>query len=97
MEPRPGDPAPELYAFYAADKDGLSVTSYDARFAKVLALEDFERFVFVLSVLEGHSDRSCAILLGTSLQEIRETRIRAIDHAAGFDTERIIRASHSTT
>ena len=29
----------------------------------VLSLEDFERFVFVISVLERYSDRDCAVLL----------------------------------
>jgi len=83
MQPRPGEPAPGICAFYAGDKDGLSGKGmYDGRFAKVLALEDFERFVFVLSVLEGYPDHSCAILLGTSRQEIGATRVRALDHAA---------------
>ena len=37
----------------------------------VLALDDFERFVFVTSVLERYSDRDCALLLGCSILEIR--------------------------
>ena len=43
----------------------------------VLALEDFERFVFVISVLEGYSNRDCAVLLGCSLLEVRQARTRA--------------------
>jgi hypothetical protein len=35
-------------------------------FASVLELEDFERFVYVLSVLERYPTRKCAVLLGTS-------------------------------
>jgi DNA-directed RNA polymerase specialized sigma24 family protein len=44
----------------------------------LLALGDFERFVFVMSVLEGYSERECAVLLECSLQEIGAARIRAM-------------------
>lgn len=44
----------------------------------VLALEDFERFVFVISVLEHYSVHKCALLLGCSQQEVREGRTRAL-------------------
>jgi len=43
----------------------------------VLGLEDFERFVFVMSFLEHYSEHDCALLLGCSLREIREGRNRA--------------------
>jgi hypothetical protein len=48
----------------------------------VLALEDFERFVFVLSVLERYSGRDCALLLGCSVQEVRNAQPRALEHMA---------------
>jgi hypothetical protein len=50
------------------------------RLASVLVLGDFERFVFVLSVLERYTDRECSVLLKSSLQEIEETRRRAVQH-----------------
>ncbi len=37
----------------------------------VLALDDFERFVFVLRVLEGYSERHCALLLACTPREVR--------------------------
>jgi DNA-directed RNA polymerase specialized sigma24 family protein len=43
----------------------------------VLALKDFERFVFVMSVLEHHSEHECSLLLGCSPREIREAQGRA--------------------
>src|SRR5207245_7233864 len=43
----------------------------------VLNLEDFERFVFTMSVLEHYSDHDCALLLGCSIREILEARGRA--------------------
>ena len=46
----------------------------------VLALEDFERLVFVISVLERYSNRDCAVLLDCSLLEVREGRTQASVH-----------------
>jgi DNA-directed RNA polymerase specialized sigma24 family protein len=43
----------------------------------ILRLEDFERFVFVMSVLEHYSEQDCVLLLGGSVREIREARGRA--------------------
>jgi DNA-directed RNA polymerase specialized sigma24 family protein len=48
----------------------------------VLGLEDFERFVFVMSVLEHYSHHECALLLGCSASEIREGRLHALEHLA---------------
>jgi hypothetical protein len=45
-------------------------------------LNDFERFVFVVSVLEKYPDDDCSILLGCARQDIAETRIRALLHLA---------------
>lgn len=50
----------------------------DSEFGRVQALEDFERFVFVMSVLERNSDYECSILLDASVHAIREARSRAL-------------------
>jgi outer membrane efflux protein len=42
-----------------------------AAIATVLALGDFERFVFVLSVLERYSDQDCSVLLRCSREDVR--------------------------
>lgn len=54
----------------------------DATIAGILRLEDFERFVFVISVLEKYADQDCSLLLGCSRQDVREARMRAIQHVA---------------
>jgi len=48
----------------------------------VLWLPDFERFVFVLCVLEHYRERECALLLGCSASEVRDARTRAIQELA---------------
>jgi len=45
----------------------------------VLGLADFERFVFVLCVLERYRENECALLLGCSCSQIREACTRAIE------------------
>ena len=49
-----------------------------AEIAAVLGLANFERFVFVMSVLEGYSDHDCAILLGCSRRDVLAARTRAL-------------------
>jgi DNA-directed RNA polymerase specialized sigma24 family protein len=48
----------------------------------VLRLADFDRFVFVMSVLEHYSEHDCAFLLGCSARDIREGRTRALKELA---------------
>jgi len=48
----------------------------------VLRLTDFERFVFVLCVLERYRVPECALLIGCSASEVREARARAIAELA---------------
>jgi DNA-directed RNA polymerase specialized sigma24 family protein len=43
----------------------------------VLALRPFERFAFILSVLEGYSDQDSALLLGCTRQSLIVARVRA--------------------
>lgn len=54
----------------------------DCELYRVLALEDFERLVFVVSVLERYTDHECALLMGCALQEIQHARVQAIQHLA---------------
>jgi hypothetical protein len=48
----------------------------------VLRLTDFDRFVFVMSVLEHYLEHDCALLLGCSARDIREGRTRAVKELA---------------
>ena len=77
--PRPGQSGgtelaldPELSNEVQTALDG------DAVIAPVFELPDFERFVFVMSVLEGYSDQECSALLRCSLQEFRNSRTQAL-------------------
>jgi hypothetical protein len=49
----------------------------DASLKCIQELPPFDRFVFVMSVLERYSDRECALLLGCSCADIPAARIGA--------------------
>lgn len=48
----------------------------------VLGLEQFERFVFVLTVLEHYHDREAGLLLGSMVMDVRQARAKALEHIA---------------
>ena len=43
----------------------------------VLGLKPFERFVYVMTVLEGYSDQDCSLLLGCARRDVLAARSRA--------------------
>jgi hypothetical protein len=47
--------------------------------AAVLALEPFERFVYVMTVLERYSDQDCSLLLGCARRDVVAARARAFE------------------
>lgn len=49
--------------------------------ANIIALPSFERFMFVMSVLESYSDQECSLLLGCTRREAMEARERALQRA----------------
>ena len=49
-------------------------------FAAVVQLDSLERFVFVMSLLEGYSEHECAVLMNRSRSEIASARTRALQH-----------------
>jgi hypothetical protein len=53
--------------------------------AAILALDPFERFVFVISVLEGLPERDCATLLRSSRRDIMIARVLALKRLANSD------------
>jgi len=74
--------------------DERTLAKEQPEIAAVLDLPPFERFVFVMSVLEHYSEHECSILLGCSRREVVAARIRAlrqIGSAVGSDSMRQVR------
>jgi len=51
----------------------------------LLGLADFDRFVFVLRVLERYPENECALLLGSSRSQVREACTSAIKKLARIE------------
>jgi hypothetical protein len=56
----------------------------------------FERFVFVMSVLERHSDRDCSLLLGCNPNKVSQARRNALRRLADF-AGALPRRAHGST
>jgi DNA-directed RNA polymerase specialized sigma24 family protein len=54
-------------------------------FAAIVTLSAFERFVFVMSVLEKQSDEDCSMLLGCSRRDVMIARELALKRLADTD------------
>ena len=54
-------------------------------FAAILLLDAFERFVFVMSILEGQSDEECASLLRCSRRDVMMARVLALKRQSNTD------------
>jgi len=57
----------------------------DDPFAAILLLDAFERFVFVMSILEEQSDEECAILLSCSRRDVMMARLLALKRQSSAD------------
>src|SRR5262249_15102416 len=66
-------------------RTGLEVlaSQMDASARPYLQAQPFDRFVFVISVLEGFTIRECAALLGCSPREVEQARVRVLQQIAG--------------
>jgi len=53
--------------------------------ATILALEAFERFVYVMSILEGRSEQDCAILLRCARRDVLIARVLALTRVANTE------------
>jgi hypothetical protein len=51
-------------------------------FARIIALNSFERFVFIMSILEKYSAQECSLLLGCSRRDVINARAAAVHHLA---------------
>jgi hypothetical protein len=52
----------------------------------ILRLNSFERFVFIMSVLEMYSNQECSLLLGCFRRDVTNARIAAVRHLASAIT-----------
>src|SRR3984893_6580656 len=63
--------------------DKMPLSEQQAEIAAVLRLEPFERFVYVMTVLERYSDHECSILLGGVRRDVLAARTHALQQLGG--------------
>jgi hypothetical protein len=69
--------------------DGKTQPPEHVEIAAVLELEPFERFVYVITVLERYSDHECSVLMGCARRDVVFARTRALQEIGDA------KASHS--
>jgi hypothetical protein len=70
----------------AHERSAADATALPAELAAIVELPAFERFAFVMSVLERHSDQECALLLDCTRGDVTAARTRAL-RAIGWSAE----------
>ena len=71
-------------AAWPNDSEPAATVSDAMRLGDITRLASFERFVYVMSVLEGYSAGDCSILLCCTVCEFVEARTRALQQLAGI-------------
>jgi hypothetical protein len=74
LAPMPGRPSPER----ETGGEWTDDPEKNALIAAVTQLDTFDRFVFVMVVLEKYAPTDCASLLGSNLQEVLAAKSRAL-------------------
>jgi DNA-directed RNA polymerase specialized sigma24 family protein len=63
----------------STDVGSRDIEGLPRELAAVLSLQTFDRFVFVMSMLEGYPERDVRLLLDCSSADISQARVRAFD------------------
>jgi DNA-directed RNA polymerase specialized sigma24 family protein len=70
-------------------KTAAGIPEPDTPADAITSLKPFDRFVYVLSVLEKYSDRECSMLLDCTVEKVMAARIRALQALAGVGNRNV--------
>jgi len=79
ISPRPREEDNGRSSSATVSSNGKTPPVEQVEIAAVLVLEPFERFVYVMTVLERYSDQDCSLLLGCARREVVAARTRAFE------------------
>jgi hypothetical protein len=82
ITPRPAETT-ERSNCASLNSDAKAPPAEREEIAAILELGSFERFVYVLSVLERYSDQDCSVLLGCARRDVLAARTRAFQQIGG--------------
>jgi DNA-directed RNA polymerase specialized sigma24 family protein len=80
---KPGQPEEETGGVFEAEAFEMNDAQKEKLVASVTQLAPLERFVFVMSVLEGYSPAECSTLLGCPVAAVVSARSQALRQIAG--------------
>jgi DNA-directed RNA polymerase specialized sigma24 family protein len=86
INPRPG--GENRSALVPVSSDGKTQPPEPVEIAAVLGLEPFERFVYVMTVLERYSDHESSVLLGCARRDVVAARARALQQIGDAQASR---------
>jgi hypothetical protein len=77
INPRPVEGS--AYSTVSVNSNGKTLPAeQQVGIAAILQLEPFERFVYVMTILERHSDQDCSLLLDCARRDVLAARSRAL-------------------
>src|ERR1700751_4027674 len=79
INPRPGDASGGLRSASGGSNHKILPAEHHREISAVLGLEPFERFVYVMTVLEHYSDHECSLLLDCPRRDVLPARTRALE------------------
>jgi hypothetical protein len=77
VNPQRNKPAEQSRTTFVSE-DGTQLAAAQQAIAAILSLQPFDRFVYVMSVLEHYTDQNCCVLLGCTVRDVLAARIRAL-------------------
>jgi hypothetical protein len=78
INPRPVERGDRSHSTSVDNHDKALPPQEQLEIAGVLGLEPFDRFVYVMTVLERYSDHECSLLLGCARRDVLAARTRAL-------------------
>jgi hypothetical protein len=78
IHPKPAEGNGRLSSAPVKGNDKTLPSGQQVETAAILGLEPFDRFVYVMTVLERYSDQDCSLLLGCARRDVVAARTRAL-------------------
>jgi len=91
INPRPVDESAYSSPVSVNSNGKTLPAEHQVEIAAVLGLEPFERFVYVITVLEGYSDQDCSLLLGCARRVVLAARSRALQQTGSVIESHLLR------
>jgi DNA-directed RNA polymerase specialized sigma24 family protein len=92
IEPRPAKGSSDQSSAEGGNSSAMPPGEQPFEIAAVLRLESFERFVYVMTVLEHYSDRDSSVLLGCTRGDVLSARTRALQQIGAASELRNLQA-----